>query len=117
MSSINTTIDNSTKFAFLFPGQGSQVVGMGKELYDNSPAAKLVFDEIDDALNQPLSKYAEIRPLHSENTLATSFTHHPDRERIRGCTVCFLFCRIRTGRHGRPTTTTKSKGGVDCFSS
>ena len=56
MSSINTTIDNSTKFAFLFPGQGSQVVGMGKELYDNSPAAKLVFDEIDDALNQPLSK-------------------------------------------------------------
>ena len=29
---------------------------MGKELYDNSPAAKLVIDEIDDALNQPLSK-------------------------------------------------------------
>ena len=40
----------------MFPGQGSQVVGMGKELYENSKAAKLVFDEIDDALNRPLSK-------------------------------------------------------------
>jgi len=56
MSSNNTTIDTKSKFAFLFPGQGSQAVGMGKELYENSPAAKLVFDEIDDALNQPLSK-------------------------------------------------------------
>ena len=53
---MNTTIDTKSKSAFLFPGQGSQVVGMGKELYENSAAAKLVFDEIDDALNQPLSK-------------------------------------------------------------
>ncbi|HOW28851.1 MAG TPA: acyltransferase domain-containing protein, partial [Elusimicrobiota bacterium] len=32
------------KIAFLFPGQGSQTVGMGKELCDNYPAAKAVFD-------------------------------------------------------------------------
>jgi len=35
---------------FIFPGQGSQSVGMGKEFYDNHPAARAVFDEVDDAL-------------------------------------------------------------------
>jgi len=40
---------------FIFPGQGSQAVGMGKELYDNNPIARAVFDEVDDALNQKLS--------------------------------------------------------------
>lgn len=36
--------------AFVFPGQGSQSVGMGKELYDNYAAAKAIFDEADKAL-------------------------------------------------------------------
>lgn len=36
--------------ALVFPGQGSQAVGMGKELYDAFPAAKAVFDEVDEAL-------------------------------------------------------------------
>ena len=36
--------------AFTFPGQGSQAVGMGKELADAFPAARAVFDEVDDAL-------------------------------------------------------------------
>lgn len=40
---------------FIFPGQGSQSVGMAKELYDNNAAARAVFDEVDDALNQKLS--------------------------------------------------------------
>ena len=35
---------------FIFPGQGSQTVGMGKDLYDNSAAARAVFDEIDDVV-------------------------------------------------------------------
>lgn len=42
--------------AFVFPGQGSQVVGMGKEFYDNFDAAKKVFKEVDDALGKDLSK-------------------------------------------------------------
>ena len=42
--------------AFVFPGQGSQEVGMGRELADAFPAARLVFEEVDDALEQRLSK-------------------------------------------------------------
>jgi [acyl-carrier-protein] S-malonyltransferase len=42
--------------AFIFPGQGSQSIGMGKALYDNFAPAKAVFDEIDSALSQHLSK-------------------------------------------------------------
>src|SRR6218665_1698968 len=42
-------------FAFIFPGQGSQAIGMGKELADAFPAAKAVFDEVDAALGEKLS--------------------------------------------------------------
>ena len=41
--------------AIVFPGQGSQAVGMGKDLYDAFPSAKAVFDEVDDALGEKLS--------------------------------------------------------------
>jgi [acyl-carrier-protein] S-malonyltransferase len=41
--------------ALIFPGQGSQTVGMGKELYDNYPEASAVFDEVDAALSEKLS--------------------------------------------------------------
>ena len=40
---------------FVFPGQGAQVVGMGRELYETNATARAVFDEVDDALNQKLS--------------------------------------------------------------
>src|ERR1700677_3178122 len=42
--------------AFLFPGQGSQKVGMGKDLADAFAPAREVFQEVDDALSQKLSK-------------------------------------------------------------
>ena len=40
----------NTKIAFVFPGQGSQAPGMGKELADEFPAARRVFEEADEAL-------------------------------------------------------------------
>jgi [acyl-carrier-protein] S-malonyltransferase len=41
--------------AFIFPGQGSQEIGMGKALAEAFPAAKAVFDEVNEALGQDLS--------------------------------------------------------------
>ena len=42
--------------AFTFPGQGSQAVGMGRDLADAYPEARAVFEEVDDALGQKLSE-------------------------------------------------------------
>ena len=41
--------------AFLFPGQGSQFIGMGKELANQFDSARDVFSEVDDALGEKLS--------------------------------------------------------------
>ncbi len=41
--------------AYLFPGQGTQTVGMGRGLYDQSPAARSVFHTVDSALGRPLT--------------------------------------------------------------
>ena len=43
-------------FSVIFPGQGSQIVGMGKEFYDKFDIVKKIFDEADNALNLSLSK-------------------------------------------------------------
>jgi [acyl-carrier-protein] S-malonyltransferase len=50
------TAPTTPTIALLFPGQGSQTVGMGRALYDASPAARAVFQEADDALGFALSK-------------------------------------------------------------
>src|SRR6201987_6522829 len=52
-----TTVSNSNgPVAFLFPGQGSQAVGMGKELAERYPIARRTFDEADEALGYKLSQ-------------------------------------------------------------
>jgi len=44
------------RLAYVFPGQGSQRIGMGRDLYHNFPAAREVFEEADEALGFPLSR-------------------------------------------------------------
>ncbi len=41
--------------AFVFPGQGAQTIGMGRDLAQAYPAAKAIFDEVDEAMGEPLS--------------------------------------------------------------
>lgn len=60
--------------AFTFPGQGSQAVGMGKELADNFAEARAVFEEVDDALGQKLS---EIMWNGPEETLTLTANAQP----------------------------------------
>ena len=60
--------------AFVFPGQGSQKVGMGQELADASPAAREVFQEVDDALGQKLSRIMREGP---EETLTLTENAQP----------------------------------------
>jgi [acyl-carrier-protein] S-malonyltransferase len=62
------------KKAFIFPGQGSQTVGMAKEFYDNFSAAKQVFNEVNDSLNKDLAKIMFEDP---ENVLVNTENSQP----------------------------------------
>lgn len=71
---MSTSERNSASIAFTFPGQGSQAVGMGKDLADAYPEARAVFDEVDDALGQKLS---EIMWNGPEETLTLTANAQP----------------------------------------
>jgi len=50
-------MENSMKRAFLFPGQGTQKEGMGKDLYDNFPKARAIFEQANDILGERFTDF------------------------------------------------------------
>src|SRR5579862_598341 len=66
--------DMPARLAFVFPGQGSQVVGMGADVYAASPAARAVFDAADQALGFSLSRLCFEGP---EDTLRETVNTQP----------------------------------------
>tara|TARA_Y100001936_G_C16088647_1_gene684026 strand:+ start:3153 stop:4079 length:927 start_codon:yes stop_codon:yes gene_type:complete len=62
------------KISLIFPGQGSQFVGMGKDFYDSFNTAKDVYSELDNTLNRPLS---EIIFSGSEDELRNTINSQP----------------------------------------
>lgn len=75
---------NSKKSMALFPGQGSQYVGMGKDLYDNFPIAREVFEEASDAIRVDLKKLSFNGP-DSDLTL----THNTQPCLLTTSVACF----------------------------
>ena len=91
--------------AIVFPGQGSQYIGMGKDLYDNFEIARRVFQEVDDAINQRLSElifFGDKEVLNlTENAqpaiMACSIAAYRILAEINGATSMSDLCRATAG--------------------
>jgi len=82
----------ATTRAVVFPGQGSQAVGMGQELAATYPAARAVFDEVDDALGERLSRLMAEGP---EQTLTLTENAQPAL-----MSVSMAVLRVLEAEHG-----------------
>ncbi|MFC2001428.1 ACP S-malonyltransferase [Chloroflexota bacterium] len=86
------------KVAYVFPGQGSQWVGMGRDLYDNFDSAKAIFDQADDVLGFPLSKLCFEGP---EDELRQTINAQPAL--VATSFACLQAAREVGGSDGLPT--------------
>jgi [acyl-carrier-protein] S-malonyltransferase len=77
-----------SKIAFIFPGQGSQYVGMGKEFFQNFPLARQTFEEADDALQHALSRLCFEGP---ESELKLTFNTQPAMLTVSAAILKVLF--------------------------
>ncbi len=95
----------SKKIALVFPGQGAQFIGMGKDLYDNFAVAKGTYEEINDALDYNLSNlifYGEVSELNlTINTqpaiMATSVAAYRVLMQELGVTHASEICSVVAG--------------------
>jgi [acyl-carrier-protein] S-malonyltransferase len=79
--------------ALIFPGQGSQAVGMGRSLFDSSSVARRVFEEVDDAIGQPLTRIIFEGP---DDLLRLTANAQPA---LMACSIAALRClEERAGR-------------------
>ena len=69
---VATSTEEVNKRAYVFPGQGSQSVGMGTELFESSRAARETFEEADDSLGFPLSRLIFEGPAQDLQNTANS---------------------------------------------
>ncbi len=88
------------KVAYVFPGQGSQWVGMGRDLYDNFDSAKAVFDQADQALGFPLSRLCFDGP---EDELRQTINAQPAIVAVSF--ACFEAIKDAVGSDGIPSPT------------
>lgn len=80
------------KTAYLFPGQGSQYIGMGKEFYDHFGLAREVFDQANEILGYDLAKLCFEGPL-----LKLSRTQYTQTAILTVSLACYQVLRVRLG--------------------
>src|ERR687885_13044 len=80
--------------AWIFPGQGSQAVGMGRDLYDQFPASRAVFEEADEVLGFALSRLCFEGP-------AEALTATGGAQLCHGAAACSPARRANGGGNGR----------------
>ncbi len=88
--------------AFVFPGQGAQTIGMGRELAEAYPAARAVFDEVDEALGERLSAL-----IWEGDADTLTLTQHPEQR-----TVQRLSAQVELGQVGVPHDDAVLRRGV-----
>jgi [acyl-carrier-protein] S-malonyltransferase len=89
-------------FSLLFPGQGSQSVSMGKDIYGQFPSAKALFDEADDILNMTLSKICFEGPVELLNDTAVT--------QPAVFVTSYAFLKVLEQKYGQPLIPTAVAG-------